>query len=326
MEGISDAQKYRQLNLPGDSVRKEERDRDKKVTDIEERQPRQDNQEGQSRKEDNRQEGGMGQQSQGDQVHDGPQASQQQAAAAGKDEGIDPGGQETYISKGGSKITDADEVVAIAKICAEHNQMDIKAGDLCKDLKEQGFDCYETTIDGKPAIRFANGDVFIDSSGNNALGLEDGDFTKALDKIEQKFGLNLDTLQAKVQELTIKRYAHEGEDGGLECDTDLLAGGFQGIQEADGAGEAGGASQGGDLSSQFEQIDRQLGERGYKGPKAQELYERELLDDTLKQYGVNAPMRQDLAQKIQYAGAFAGQLFNAALVVSRLKERSAPPA
>lgn len=85
---------------------------------------------------------------------------------------------------------------------------------LPKVNKAKGIDCYQTTLNGKPAIKFGNGDIFVDSSGNNALGLEDGDFSKALKQIEDRYGTDLSALTSKVDEIVKKRFAKGNDANG----------------------------------------------------------------------------------------------------------------
>jgi len=336
MEGLSDSQRFRNMPTPLETAKPD--DRGQKVIEIEE-----------EKKEQRREEGGGDQKASsqsGAETEENPMANQQVGTAGAKDQGIDPGGQETYISKGSTRITDADEVIAIAKICTEHNTTDVKADELARELQEQGIDCYETTIDGKPAVKFANGDVFVDSSGNHALGLEDGDFTRALSRIEQKFGMNLDDLEGQVQAQLIKRNMEDrkGTINGYGAMLDgLLNKGLEdpggGMGDSDMYGEEGGGQGDGyGAADPFEDLDGRLRDRGYQGPQARALYEGGALESTLARFGIDMPPQEELQQpsamvdgpanpqsaelgaRIQHANKFAQSVFKSALLITQIQQ------
>jgi hypothetical protein len=336
MEGLSDSQRFRNIPTPIETAKPD--DKGQKVIEIED-----------EKKEQRREEGGgdhkASSQSKAE-TEENPAANQQVGQAGAKDQGIDPGGQETYISKGSTRITDADEIIAIARICTKHNATDVKADELTRELQEQGIDCYETTIDGKPAVKFANGDVFVDSSGNNALGLEDGDFTKALSRIEQKFGINLDDLEGQVQAQLIKRDMEDkkGTINGYGPMLDgLLNRGLDGPgMEMDGSGMNGEGDEGRDDAfgaiDPFEDLDGRLRDRGYQGPQARSLYEGGSLEPILQRFGIDMPSQEDLQQQhamangpaspqaadlsnqMHRANKFAQSVFKSAMLISQIQQ------
>jgi hypothetical protein len=319
VEGIADAQRYRQTPVtPAEEKKAEDKDRDTKVQEVDQQKRDQRQDEGEPKFDAKAQ-----------QQFQQPEGAQEAKAATGADGQLPAGGDGTvYINKGGSKITDAKAVIAIAEICAKHNQTDIKADELQKELEAKGIESYVSTVDGKPALKFENGDVFVDSSGNNALGLEDGDFGKALQQIEQKYGLNLDGLESQVKAIVDKRYAEKdnkdnGDLAGLLGGLDGLNG--LGINGQDGQNGMGGAAGGQDLAKILEDIDTQLQEKGYQGPQAQELYDKEELEPTLNQYGIQMPQMPEANNPEAQAGkghAFANDMFNAALLISTIKQPS----
>lgn len=317
MEGISDAQRYRQLPVNTDAAKKEEQEKDKKVSEIDDRKPRQENQE--QGKTFRQEEGQTGQKGLGE-------TEQGTRAEAGDNKLKTTAGDGTvYIQKGGTRITDANAVVAIAEICAKANQTDIKADKMSEQLKAKGIDCYETTLNGKPAIKFGNGDVFVDSSGNNALGLEDGDFSKALKQIESKYGTDLSALTSKVDEIVKKRFA-KGDDanGDLALQGAGMInpmGGF-GAVNGYGADNPAAAGNGQDLESIFGDLDQKLEYQGYQGPQAKDLYESDRLEDTLKNYHIDMPEIAEKGSDLSNAHDFARDVFNCAHCISRLKSQT----
>jgi len=314
MEGISDAQRYRQLPVQTDAAKKEEQDKDKRVTEIDDRKPREENQE--QGKAFRQEEGQTGQSGLGEAEQGKPEN------VADNKYGAQSGDGTVYIQKGGTKITDANAVVAIAEICAKANQTDIKADRMAEQLKEKGIDCYETTVNGKPAIKFENGDVFVDSSGNNALGLEDGDFSKALKQIQSKYGKDLSSLTSKVDEIVRKRFAKGNDGNGGEALAGIGAMGEFGDAGAYGADNPAAAGTGQDMESIFGDLDEKLGRQGYQGPQAKELYESEQLEDTLKNYNIDMPELPEQASDLSKAHDFARDVFNCAHCISQLKSRT----
>ncbi len=302
-----------------DTLKKAEQDKDKKVTEIDDRKPRQDNQEqGTTFKEEEGQTGekGLGETEQG-------------AGAPVGDNKLGPaaGDGTVYIQKGGTKITNANAVVAIAEICAKANQTDIKADKMAEQLKAKGIDCYETTLNGKPAIKFDNGDVFVDSSGNNALGLEDGDFSKALKQIQSKYGKDLSALTSKVDEIVKKRFAKGNDANGDPAFQGAGAidpmGGY-GAMNGYGAGNPAAAEsgQGQGLDNIFGDLDQKLGSQGYQGPQAKDLYESNQLEDTLKNYNIDMPEMPEKGNDLSKAHDFARDVFNCAHCISQLKQQT----
>jgi len=317
MEGISDAQRYRQLPVNLDAAKKEERDRDGKVTEIDDRKPRQENQEqGRTSRQEERQTGqkGLGESEKGT------------SAEAGDNKLKTTAGDGTvYIQKGGTRITDANAVVAISEICAKANQADIKADKMAEQLKAKGIDCYQTTLNGKPAIKFGNGDVFVDSSGNNALGLEDGDFSKALKQIESRYGTDLSALTSKVDEIVKKRFAKGNDANGDLALQGIglisLMGGF-GALNGYGVDNLNAAGNEQNLNSIFSDLDQKLKFQGYQGPQAKELYDSDMLEDTLRSFNIDMPEIPENGGDLSNAHDFARDVFNCAHCISRLKSQT----
>jgi len=66
----------------------------------------------------------------------------------------------------------------------------IKMKDLQKTLKDKyGIESELTKIDGRKALKFANGDHVVDANGNGGLDMKDYKFKGAIDNIKKQYGL-----------------------------------------------------------------------------------------------------------------------------------------
>ncbi|GMU51267.1 MAG: hypothetical protein AMXMBFR33_04130 [Candidatus Xenobia bacterium] len=116
---------------------------------------------------------------------------------------------DTDYFEGKSVITDADTAVEIGEILVKRGKSDIKVDDMANELRDRGYNVEVTSVDGKKAIRFQNGDIFVDSSGDGQLGSEDVKFNESLSKIEQKHGINLAQMKSTLDLLAAQRKAEK---------------------------------------------------------------------------------------------------------------------
>ncbi|MBI3930300.1 MAG: hypothetical protein HY319_32490 [Armatimonadetes bacterium] len=208
-----------------------------------------------------------------------PSAAAQGAAAnraAGGRE-LDPGkstqrGQVDYVD-GLTDITDADTVVDISGILARNNRGQMKVDQMANELRNLGYNVQLTDVNGKKAIRFQNGDVFVDTSGDGQLGTEDVNFSKALSRVEGRFGVDLSSLKRTMEALDLRdRLKKQAEKMGALGQAGLL-----------GVGEDG-------LREKLRKVDRDMAAAGYEGrDDAFTLWSREQLDPKLTELGLPAP-------------------------------------
>ncbi len=118
-------------------------------------------------------------------------------------------GDTDYFEGGKSVITDADTAIEIGDILMKRGKSDIKVDDMANELRDRGYNVEVTSVDGKKAIRFQNGDVFVDSSGDGQLGSEDVKFNESLSKIEQKHGINLTQMKSTLDLMAAQRKAEK---------------------------------------------------------------------------------------------------------------------
>lgn len=251
-----------------------------------------------------------------------PMAAQGFGAAGGQGP-LGAAGNETLINKNGTKLS-GNDAAAIAEIFKETGKSGMKSDELVAALKAKGIDAYATKINGKMAIKFANGDTFVDTSGNGVLDSDDQEWKEAVKLLGEKYGLNFgnilsgggggggkanDAVDAALKGNVDKIFGPDGlmPDGLTNPATDA------GPAAAGGAGGAG--IDRGTLLNSFSDLDSQLQAKGHQGPTAQELYGKGQLEPTLAQYGINMP------QLIQNAGTtdFVNNLFKSALQVSFAK-------
>ncbi|MBI3929984.1 MAG: hypothetical protein HY319_30880 [Armatimonadetes bacterium] len=195
-------------------------------------------------------------------------------------------GATNYASdKGKSVITDADTVVDISAILAQNQKGDIKPQVMADELKKRGYQVELTEVDGKPAIRFQNGDIFMDSSGDGQLGDDDINFDKALGQVEGKFGVNLGGLRGTMSALAngqkLKNEAEKLGEAGLY--------GYMMGNQNQNAPFAPVAQQ--DLEELLGEVDERMADAGYQGQeKARDLWRNGRLNEIMTQLGLNLPI------------------------------------
>lgn len=232
-----------------------------------------------------------------------PTSGAASARASGERTGeLDPGkstqkGDTDYFD-GKSVITDADTVVDIATIMKEHGS-NMKPEKMAEYLKQKGYDVEVVKMGNRSAVKFRNGDYFVDSDGDGNIGTKDQNFQNALSAVEQKFGINLSELKAS-KNLQI----HKG-GGGRDA-----AGAGLGIPGLDALG-----AQKGDMQRVFAQLDTQMAERGYEGTEgAEDLWKARRLSPVLQQLDIPEP-------PLPEPGISQGlDLFQAAYAVAKQRE------
>ena len=60
--------------------------------------------------------------------------------------------------------------------------------------KEYGIDAEVTKVNGRKALRFANGDYIVDSNGNNVLDTGDYNFKGAIKELSKRYGVDINKL------------------------------------------------------------------------------------------------------------------------------------
>ncbi|MBN2358495.1 MAG: hypothetical protein JXR83_03520 [Deltaproteobacteria bacterium] len=89
-----------------------------------------------------------------------------------------------------SNLANSPEVV-LALNSLLKGKSSIKMEEVQKQLKEQfGIESELTKIDGRKALKFANGDYIVDANGNGALDSRDYKFKEAVSSIKEKYGLS----------------------------------------------------------------------------------------------------------------------------------------
>ncbi|MEW6283863.1 MAG: hypothetical protein AB1758_34945, partial [Candidatus Eremiobacterota bacterium] len=243
-----------------------------------------------------------------------PPGAAAQRAAGGQTE-LDPGkstqrGNQDY-AEGKSVITDADTMVEIGTILQNRGRSELKLEDMATELRNRGYNVEVTEVDGKKAIRFPNGDIFVDSSGDGQLGTEDVNFQKSLANVEQKFGIDLSGLKGS---LAILEQRHKLEKA---------------LKKMDGLGMAGLFGEGMDdqLSRAIREIlartDTDMQRAGYRGnDSAYDLWQADNLEPVLKELNVTMP---DLpaASELAYGTSMmrATRIFQSAYEVAGLLGR-----
>jgi hypothetical protein len=89
-----------------------------------------------------------------------------------------------------SNLSNSPEVVlALNSLLSKKGN--IKMEELQKELKEKfGIESETTTINGRKALKFANGDHIVDANGNGGLDTGDYNFKGAVKAIKEKYGLS----------------------------------------------------------------------------------------------------------------------------------------
>ncbi|MDQ7823904.1 MAG: hypothetical protein RDV48_13980 [Candidatus Eremiobacteraeota bacterium] len=242
------------------------------------------------------------------------------------------GGGEPIINKNGTRMN-AQEVATIADIFKKAGKSGMKPEELANKLRERGIEAEVTKINGHPAIKFANGDAFVDTSANGVLDTDDKEWVEALNILKGKYGANAPQLQGGSP---LSPLANAGGLGGLtgvggdgqavtpnnaadivnafEQNTQLQRGEAGGPQLPNPTGEGKGQDSG-QLKSVMAELDGSLGEKGYKGSTAEELLQKGELESVLGKYGIQMP--DELERKS--AGDFVNNLFRDALLIASIK-------
>ena len=90
-----------------------------------------------------------------------------------------------------SNLSNSPEVVLALNNILKNSPDSTSVEDVQKKLKDEyGIEAKIEDINGRKALKFANGDTFVDSSGNGMLGQADYKFGGAVDAIKKKYGLS----------------------------------------------------------------------------------------------------------------------------------------
>jgi hypothetical protein len=90
-----------------------------------------------------------------------------------------------------SNLSNSPEVVLALNNILKNSPDSTGVEEVQKKLKDEyGIEAKIEDIDGRKALKFANGDTFVDSSGNGMLGQADYKFGGAVDAIKKKYGLS----------------------------------------------------------------------------------------------------------------------------------------
>lgn len=226
---------------------------------------------------------------------------------------LDPGkstvkGDTDYFD-GKSVITDADTVVDIATIMKENNFSNVKPEKMAQLLREKGYEVEVVKMGNRGAIKFKNGDFFVDSDGDGNIGTKDQNFQSALGAVEQKFGINLSDLKSS-KSLQV----HQGGGGGKD-DAGAL-GALDGLDAMDPTG------QNAQMRRVFEQLDSEMVAKGYNGTqRAQDLWQSNQLSPVLQELDIDEPNLPNPSSMGLSGGVQKGlDLFNAAYSVARQRE------
>jgi Mor family transcriptional regulator len=96
-----------------------------------------------------------------------------------------------------SNLANSPEVVLALNNILKNNQDNASIEDVQKKLKDEyGIEAKIEDINGRKALKFANGDTFVDSSGNGMMGQADYKFGGAVDAIKKKYGLSDEDIKA----------------------------------------------------------------------------------------------------------------------------------
>jgi hypothetical protein len=96
-----------------------------------------------------------------------------------------------------SNLSNSPEVVLALNSILKDSPDSTSVEDVQKKLKDQyGIEAKIEDINGRKALKFANGDTFVDSSGNGMMGQADYKFGGAVDAIKKKYGLSDEDIKA----------------------------------------------------------------------------------------------------------------------------------
>ena len=222
------------------------------------------------------------------------------------------GGGEALINKNGTKMNAA-EVGAIQDIYKKAGKSGMKPDELVNALKEKGIEAYATEVNGKKAIKFANGDTFVDTSGNGVLDTDDKEWVEATKLLKEKYGDNIPQMQGNQNANQVN--ALNGGDAAKAAGNDAPL--LQKIANP-AAGNAaiqgiGGNAQ--NLKATMEDLDKQLKDKGYEGDAAQDLFDKGELEQVLEQFGITMPT---IGQNDSTAN-FVNSIFQNALKIAQTK-------
>ncbi len=71
--------------------------------------------------------------------------------------------------------------------------------------KEFGIEAEITKINGRKALRFANGDYIVDSNGNNTLDMGDYNFKGAIKELSKRYGVDINKLKPEEIKALVER-------------------------------------------------------------------------------------------------------------------------
>jgi hypothetical protein len=248
----------------------------------------------------------------------GAQGAAGQAAGAG----------EAIINKNGTKMN-AQEVATISDIFKKAGKSGMKADELAAKLKERGIEATATKVNGKMALKFANGDTFVDTSANGVLDTDDKEWTEALKTLKSKYGDNPPLLQGGQGGNNAVTPVNNTDNGQAVNNNANANANVQAVNAAGNTPQAAntalntqlpnptGETKGQDasqLKTVLSDLDSSLSAKGYKGSTAQELLESGELENVLSKYGIQVPT--ELEQN--GAGNYVNNLFRNALLISSL--------
>jgi len=94
-----------------------------------------------------------------------------------------------------SNLANSPEVVLALNSILKNKGL-MKMEEVQKQLKEKyGIEAEVTKIDGRKALKFANGDYIVDANGNGGLDRKDYHFKEAVSSIQQKYGMTEDQVK-----------------------------------------------------------------------------------------------------------------------------------
>jgi len=238
-------------------------------------------------------------------------------------------GQTDYFD-GKSVITDADTVVDIATIMSDKKASNMKPETLAAALREKGYEVEVVKMGNRKAVKFKNGDYFVDSDGDGNLGTKDQNFQNALGMVEKNFGVNLTALKES-KYTAYHKYSEIGKDGTTASDVTgsnrvdavnnlMPMNGINRLNAGEEGGEKLGEISGSDIGKVLSQLDGEMAARGYKGDmKASDLWQEGKLSPILQQLGISQP---SLPEPGEFAVQKGLNLFGAAFAVAVMRENA----
>lgn len=237
--------------------------------------------------------------------------------------GAAAGGGEPIINKNGTKMN-AEEVATISDIFKKAGKSGMKADELAEKLKERGIEATATKVDGKMALKFANGDTFVDTSANGVLDTDDKEWVEAVKTLKSKYGDNAPQLkggQAQGNAVNAVNNTENTQAVNNNANPQAVNAAGNTAQLANnavntpqllnptGEGKNQDTQQ---LKTVLADLDKTLAEKGYNGTTCEELCDNGQLESVLAQYGVKMPT--ELEQN--GAGNYVNNLFRNALMIA----------